>query len=170
MSPLLEYLLTDDFGDAVGFALPPAALRLVLHRQRPVRDIAAALRHGQVKEAEIRNFASALATEFHNGVPLRGDLALAAIAVVLEHWPTDFAEEYLCHLARLQLPEMGTSLRVARECLKNRYVLPRNQVRTDRYQKGRVLQSRRCFVAAYRKTTPDRRRRLEPFARYARAV
>src|SRR5271166_2085536 len=117
-SPLLEKLLTDDFSDSVGFILPPAPMRLVLLRHKDVTAVKAALRHGELTETMIRDFASALASEFLKGQPLRGDLALAAIAVVLEHWPKDFAEEYLCHLARLELPEMATSLRVARECLK----------------------------------------------------
>ena len=62
-------------------------------------------------------------------------LALATIAVVLERRTTDFADEYLCHLARLKLAEMPLSIRVARECLKHRArSLTRNQIKTDQYK------------------------------------
>jgi hypothetical protein len=69
----------------------------------------------------IRVFISSVMSEFSKGHLLPNDLALAALAVVFELRPTDFAEEFLCDLARLQLPEMTTSILVAREYLRNRY-------------------------------------------------
>ena len=45
---------------------------------------------------------------------------------------TDSAEEFLHDLSRLRCPNSAASY-VARECLKNRYLLPKNEVRTQRF-------------------------------------
>ena len=44
-----------------------------------------------------------------------------------------FAEEYLHDLARLKRTELNNCIRVARECLKARYDLPKNELRTSQY-------------------------------------
>jgi hypothetical protein len=168
-NPLLDYLASDHFDDSVGFILPPAALRLRLRQLPRVRAVAAALRRSEITEAMIRDFAGALAMEFRKGQRLPGDLALAALAVVLEHWPTDFAEEYLCDLSSLHLAEMGTSIRVARECLKARYALPANQVQTARYSSGGGAPSR-TLVAEKRNSGSERPRPKVRFIKYAEAV
>jgi hypothetical protein len=167
-STLLTSLKSAAFADSLGILLPPAALRLALQRLPGVKRLEIALRRGEITEEMIRNFAGALAAEFQEGTRLPGDLALAALAVVLEQRPTAFAEEYLCDLARLRLAEMTTSSRVARECLKNRFALPKNEVRTFMYRKHRITHSR-TFVAIKRKTSPFHRSGIVNFAHHAEA-
>ena len=58
--------------------------------------------------------------EFSKRRRLPNSLALAALAVILEHRATDFAEEFLHDLSRLRLSELSAAIYVARECLKNR--------------------------------------------------
>ena len=130
---LLKFLLSDEFSDSVGFILPPAPLRLLLEKSRVVRNIERALRHRELTEAEIRDFAASLSREFKPGEALPGDLALAALAVALERLPADYAEEFIRDLARLRMAEMPTSTRVARECLRQRREFPKNEVRVSRY-------------------------------------
>jgi hypothetical protein len=138
----LSYLRTNEFADTLGFLLPPAALRIALQRSRAVREIATALRRCEISERMVRTFVNSLASEYQEGKRLSGDLALAALAVALKQIPTDYAEEFLYDLARLRLAEMTTSIRVARECLKNRYLLPRNEVRMSKYSSAKIIPSR----------------------------
>jgi len=149
ISPLLERLKTDYFNFSVGFHHSPAAVRLSVLKTRDVRHLAAALRFGAVTETMIRDFVSSIVSEFSKGRRLPNDLALAAIAVVLELRPTHFAEEYLHDLARLNLAEMRTSINVARECLKNKCSVPKHQAKSftfpsnDRFPTQNWVQVRR---------------------------
>jgi hypothetical protein len=133
MAKPLTYLREREFGDSLGFVLPPAAMRIALQRSPTVREIAKGIRRGEISEQAVRTFVNSLASEFQVGKPLPGDFAFAALAVALEQIPADYAEEFLCDLARLRLAEMTTSIRVARESLKYRYLLPKNEVRTCKY-------------------------------------
>lgn len=151
MSPLLLELTTDDFNDGIGVVLPPAPLRHVLQRTTQVRRIGAALRYGQIKERDIRDFVAYLLREFKPEELFRHDIALAALAVTMEHWGDRFAEEYLIDLARVERPEFRAAYRVARECLKARYSFPQTQVRTARYPgKGETAASRYHEMGAMR--------------------
>lgn len=129
MNRLLETLASEAFAVEVGFLLPPPALRRRLQRSSVVRQVAQAVRLGMITEADVRTFAEQMVRHFKPGYLLPGELALAALAVALEFCPQDFAEEYLCHLARLRLSELGTALRVARECLTFRLTRPKNEIR-----------------------------------------
>ncbi len=129
-SPLLDRLKSDDFNFAIGFLHTPATVRRGLLQSPFVRHVAAALRFGSITEGMLRKFVSSIMRDFSAGHRLRNDLALAALAVVLELRPTDFAEEYLHDLARLGLAEMSTSINVARECLKNRCSVPKHQAKS----------------------------------------
>src|SRR5690349_12486915 len=102
----LQFLLTDEFGDAVGFIPPPAVLHRVLQRAPGVHAVRLALRHGEITEPLVREFVASLAAGYSPGRALPGDLALAALAVAMEYWPPSYAEEFLCHLASLNLVEM----------------------------------------------------------------
>ncbi len=124
---LLESLKEDGFDLSIGFIHTPAAARRALQKSVAVRRIALALRYGAITENMLREFVSSIVGGFSQGRRLQHDLALAAIAVVLERRPTDFAEEYLHDLARLKLTEMSTSIFVARQCLKGRYSMPKHQ-------------------------------------------
>ena len=71
---------------------------------------------------------------------LANETGLAALAVALETCPHEYAEQYLHDLAKLRLAEVGTAIRVARECLRERYLRPRTETRSFAYpvRPGRV--------------------------------
>lgn len=129
MNKFLAALASDEFVIEIGFLLPPVALRRRLGRSRAVGEVARAVREGAITEAEVRAFTDSVAAEFRPGFLLPGELTLAAVAVALECCPQEFAEHYLCNLAQLRLSELGTAVRVARECLTARHVRPKNEVR-----------------------------------------
>jgi hypothetical protein len=129
-APALERLKTDEFHFSIGFHHSPGALRRKLLISPDVRRLAGALRFGAITERMISDFVSSVMSEFCKGHRLPNDLALAALAIVLELRPTDFAEEYLHDLARLKLAELSTSINVARECLKNRCSVPKHQAKS----------------------------------------
>jgi hypothetical protein len=136
---MLNKLWDIGFEDSFGFTLPPAAMRYALSVSPLVREVKKAVRHGQITEEEIRGFTVELTSQFQQGQRLPGDFALAALCVAVEDLPADFAEELLYKLARLNLAELGLSSRVARECLKHRVSLPKNEVRTKKYSKKRFI-------------------------------
>lgn len=129
MNKLLQTLASEAFAVKVGFLLPPLALRRQLQRFEAVRQIERAVREGAITETEVQEFTGDVVRHFQPGFLLPGELALAALAVALQFCPQDFAEEYLCHLARLNLAELRTAIRVARECLTARHARPKNQVK-----------------------------------------
>jgi hypothetical protein len=133
MNPLLRALTTVEFDDRVGVVLPPAPLRRVLQRTVEVRRIETALRYGELTQQDIRGFVAQLLREFKPGELFVHDIALAALAVAMEHWSDRFAEEYLIDLARVERPEFRAAYRVARQSLKARYAFPQTQVRMARY-------------------------------------
>jgi hypothetical protein len=132
-SPYLEALRSDEFHDGVGLVSMPSAVRRALLQSRVVRRLAAAIRYGWVDEKAIAAFVGEATGALQMGWRLPDDLALAALAVVLEFRQTPFAEEFLHDLARLKLVEMATSIAVAKECLINRYAMPLTQSKTVRH-------------------------------------
>jgi hypothetical protein len=110
-------LTTEDFEIAVGPCGTPSALRRRLQRMPEVQAVRAALDAQVFSDDDLKSFVSQLVTAFAYGTLFPYDLALAAIATVLEARPTPFATEYLSTLSRLRLQEMPISTRVARECL-----------------------------------------------------
>ena len=130
---LLDRLKPDALFSSLGPLPPPAVLRRALQRVPDVARVAWALRRGQITEQMVREFAATATADWQRGQQLPCDVTLAALAVALEPCGQEFADEFLCDLARLKLAEMGTSIRVARECLKARYVLPKNEVRRFKF-------------------------------------
>jgi hypothetical protein len=120
IQPVLKNLHADDFVAAFSYIATPAALYRALQRTREVNDVRLAPASCEISEAMVRAFVDALLSDLKPGEPFQHDLAISALAVALERRGTDFADEYLAHLARLELSEMSMSIRVARECLKNR--------------------------------------------------
>jgi hypothetical protein len=112
--------LAREIEGAVGFVLPPGALRIAFQGLSIVRRVAFAARTERLSELEVRSFVRSLSAEYHEGKAFPGDLAFAALAVALERVPTSYAEEFLRDLASLNVREMITSIHVARECLKYR--------------------------------------------------
>ena len=126
-SPVLERLQSVDFSVAVGFHSNPAVLRRGLARMPEIAAVRAALTQGAITEEGIRRFVSCLMEGFTRGKHFAHDDALAALCVALETRPTDFAEEFLHDLGRLELAELGMCIRVARECLKRRVTVARRR-------------------------------------------
>jgi hypothetical protein len=158
LSDKLDYLLTDEFTDAAGFILPPAAMRSRLARLPAVRNIRTAIRHGEITQSVIQEFVSQQTAQYKKGEQLPGDLAIAAIGVALERLVTEFAEEYLHDLARLSLAEMPISIRVARECLKSRRDLPRIEKRTAQFgERPNAMKLARSFQLKSRSIVRERR-------------
>lgn len=117
---VLNALKSDDLAiDAVAFSTP-VSLRRFLSQREEIAAARTALHQGAITEESIRRFVSELMEGFHRGEHFPHEEALAALCLVLEKRPTDFAEEYLRDLARLRLAEMGLAIRVARECVMRR--------------------------------------------------
>lgn len=122
---ILETLLSDEFQIAVGFVGTPWAVHQVLSRTPQVHAIRQGLRQGAITEETIRRFVARVLSDLRRGERFAHELALAALAVALQTRPTDFAEEFLHDLSRLQLAEMSLCIRVARLCLVRRVSLTR---------------------------------------------
>jgi hypothetical protein len=120
---LLERLKSEDFALTVGFLVPSPALGGKLRATREVQEVIAALAEGRLTDEEVRAFVSMLLADLRQGERFAHDLALAALAVALEGRTTALAQEYLQELADLERAEMSTSIRVARECLRQRVCL-----------------------------------------------
>lgn len=116
----LAALITEDFEVSVGVCGTTAALRHVLQKLPEVQALQTDLNNQTILVADIESFVTDLVGAFTPGVLCPYDMALAAIAVVLETSTTPFSEEYLSGLACLRLQEMPVSTRIARECLAQR--------------------------------------------------
>lgn len=117
---ILESLKSDEFAISVAFLDTPAVLRKALLRTREVWAVREALRQEAITDDTIRRFVNGLLRDLHRGERFAHELAISALAVVLETWSTKFADEFLRDLAKLRLAEMSSCVRVACECLKNR--------------------------------------------------
>lgn len=122
---LLERLKSDAFAAEAVFLSTPGALRRFLVGRREVGLAKQALTQGAITEDSLRRFVADLMSDLRRGERFPHEMALAALAVVLEMRPTEFAEEFLHDLSRLRLAEMSLCIRVARECLKHRPQLAR---------------------------------------------
>jgi hypothetical protein len=129
---VLEQLKSDEFAVGVGFLSTPRSLRQFLTRSREVLAVREALRQGAISEDAIRRFVSSLMADFRRGERFPHELALAALAVALETRPSDFAEEFVQDLARLDLEELSLCVRVARECGQQRAFVSRQAVKVFR--------------------------------------
>jgi len=129
---LLDELFSDSFVMSLAVLSTPRALRRQLLRTNEVREIREALWQGAITEETLREFVSSLLVGLHVGERFKHELALAALAVLLERRPTEFAEEFLLDLAKLKLAEMPLCIRVARECLKHRMTITQNKAKDFR--------------------------------------
>ena len=126
---LLEELASEDFAVRLAFVSTGSALRACLQKTSEVAAVRDELRQGAISEQTIRQFVSRLMEDFRRGEHFVHENALAALCVVLERRFTDFAEEFLHDLARLQLAEMSLCIRVARESLKRRVDMVRDRAK-----------------------------------------
>jgi hypothetical protein len=126
---LFKRLTSDEFAaSAIGWSTPET-FRHFLMQSEEVRDTRKALRQEAVTEDTIREWVSSWMKDFRPGQHFPHETAIAAMAIVLETWATDFAEEFLLDLASLKLAEMPLCIRVARQCLKRRTMMARNKAR-----------------------------------------
>jgi hypothetical protein len=98
----------------------PAAMRALIRRTNELNALAEDYRMGILSESTIRNFVDELLQTFTCGQRFSYTSALAALAVLMETIPLDFAEEFLLDLARLNRPEFAMANRVAKLCLMHR--------------------------------------------------
>lgn len=116
----LEQLASDGLQSVFGSVSTAQALLRSLRRSPAVRQVQQALESEQLSDSDVRAFVANLLHAWSPGRLFPHDVALAAIAVVLERRFTDFADEYLHDLARLNAPEVPKATRVARLCLEAR--------------------------------------------------
>ncbi len=138
---VLDQLTSDEFALSVGLLPTPSSLRRLLNRTKEVAEIRESLKQEAITDDTLRRFVSSLLQDFRRGERFVHELALAALAVAVERRPTDFAEEYLHDLARLQLGEISMAIRVARECLKHRIRVAETSSKRFRMPDGEQLGS-----------------------------
>jgi len=129
MHHVLENLTSDAFALKYSFISNPIAVYRALQRSVDVENVRLALRSGEITEEILGAFCASVLAELQPGKRLPQELALAAIAVVLETRATSFAEEYVLDLARLDLAEFPTAIRVARQAYREQKGLPANKTK-----------------------------------------
>ncbi|MCA9070737.1 MAG: hypothetical protein KDA84_17525, partial [Planctomycetaceae bacterium] len=77
-------------------------------------------RNGSISDSTLRDFIDDCLGDFQQGEQFAHDYAFAAICVAVQNRTSPISEEFLFHLAKLNIPEMAIGIRVARECLQHR--------------------------------------------------
>jgi hypothetical protein len=127
----LEDLLSDGFLADIGIVSSAKTLRRCLTNSAYVDGLRRAIAGGAIREETIRRFCDELMVDFERNVRFPHEYALAALAVALEDRKTDFVEEFLLDLARLNIVEMPFAPEVARGSLNHWRKLPRARTRTS---------------------------------------
>ena len=115
----LEQLLAPDF-EAQVVASTPRVLRLLLRRSRTVLELRKRYDEGALPDESLRRFVNELLRHHTDPDSFPYQIALAAIAVLLEDRYCQFSDAYLIDLARVKTGRLSTASRVARLCLKAR--------------------------------------------------
>ncbi|MEX2140154.1 MAG: hypothetical protein WD894_12890 [Pirellulales bacterium] len=150
----LAKLTSEEFFASIGTPSSPKALRRYLHLCTEVKEVRTSLASGQISEETIRRFVDELKAHFVRGVQFPYELTLAALAVALETWRTDFADNYLLDLARLRgYSEMHIAPRIAGLCLSGRQKAPKF-IKMAFNQKNRLQQYWRA-ISNQRPLTTD---------------
>lgn len=144
---LLRHLSTIEF-EAQLVASTPRILRQLLLRRSEIHDLRRAYDSGCLPEEQIRGFVDELLREGTGSGRFPYEVALAAIAVVLEQNFSLFAGEYLNDLSRVRSGGFSIAARVARECLRERA----NRTGTE---VGRDLPPPAMHDVSQWKTVPD---------------
>lgn len=113
----LRRLLDEQFLTQYGLVATPQALRAALLHSGYVGELRRALAAEEIADESIRKFVSSVLSAWRTGYLFPYDVALAAIAVVLETRATPFADEFLTDLGRLDRAELPMAIRVARRAL-----------------------------------------------------
>jgi hypothetical protein len=117
MTKQLEQLCSEAFESAVCFVSTASAMRVLIRDTPEVRFLSGELAGGRLTELAIETFAKDLLASFRKGERYGYDNVFAAIAVLLESHPGDFADKFLHDLAALRSSEMPMATRMARHCL-----------------------------------------------------
>jgi hypothetical protein len=134
-------LSSHDFRAKIGALTTPRASRRYLLRSPEVWAVRDAIRHGQISEDSIRSFADGLMEEFHRGIQFPHEVALAALATVLEQRKTNFAEDFLIDLAKLRkIAEMDIAPRIAALSLQQWHKAPKSVKRNASFESRFTLQ------------------------------
>lgn len=116
---LLERLRSDEF-EVPLVASTPRVLRQTLLRCPEIRKLRDAYDAGCLPDEQIRSFVDYLMRDGARGDRFPYQVAVAAIAVMLELRFSPFADEYLSDLSRIRSERFSLASRVARECLDSR--------------------------------------------------
>ena len=119
MTSILDALSSEEFDIEVGPLGPAPMLRQRLLSMPQVQAVMKALREGELTEEDVGNHVWGLCCDFRTVKTPAPNLALSAIAVVMEGRKTDFAEGFLKILSSLRLAELTTASHVSACCLKN---------------------------------------------------
>ena len=165
MTNVLQNLVSDEFIASAGVVTSARSLRRHLTKSTFVDDLRSALRGGSISENDVREFVHSLMGSFERSVRFPFELALAALAIVLETRKTEFAEEFLLDLARLNISEMEFAPTVARESLRVWSRLPWYEEKSRQFRKP--LQSQISTSSRWRIRTfvlaVSNRQRIVPF-------
>ena len=123
MTSILDALSSEEFDIEVGPLGPAPALRQRLLSMPQIQAVIKALREGELTEEDVGDHVWGLCCDFRTVKTPAPNLALSAIAVVMEGRKTDFAEGFLKILSSLRLAELTTASHVSACCLKNNRVL-----------------------------------------------
>lgn len=115
----LKHLLSPEFEASV-VASTPRTLRIRLGRTDGVRALRQRYIEGTLTDRDLREFVNETLSKFAGCDAFPHQLALAAIAVILEPYFTEFAAEYLRDLARVRSARFAIASRVARLALDRR--------------------------------------------------
>lgn len=115
----LQQLLSPEFEASV-VASTPRTLCVRLGRTDAIRALRRRYIEGTLADRSLREFVNEVLIRFAGHDAFPHQLALAAIAVVLEPYFTEFANEYLRDLARVRSARLAIASRVARLALDRR--------------------------------------------------
>ncbi len=131
---VLEKIKTEEFVIDLGYQLPAKPMHKLLSGCPETLKIREGYQNGSISEVEIRDFVQGLLKEFKFDEKFYYDLTLATIAVALEKCYTNFADEYLYDLSKLELTELKIASDIAKDCLMEKEKLPLTIYKKDKYE------------------------------------
>jgi hypothetical protein len=160
MIPGLTCLSSDDFQTVFGLISSAEGLYGALRRSPQVAEVRAFLTTGRLDDDQLRSFVAELLEAWSPNHLFPHDIALAALAVVLESRFTGFADEYLLDLARLRSPQIPKATRIAQLCLAARTASAHTKIR--RFVVGKSVDPdpgwRQCKPTREENTAESKRR------------
>lgn len=131
---VLEKIKTEEFITDLGYQLPAGPMHKLLSGCSETLKIREGYQNGSISESEIKDFVQGLIKEFKFDEKFYYDLTLATIAVALEKCYTDFADEYLYDLSKLEVTELKIASDIAKVCLMEKEKLPLTLYKKDIYE------------------------------------